>query len=100
MSVADRRGAKVLESVLCKRALFFALLVGIQQMAIVISAQQGLQTPAEVVARTIMTGQIASSMTKDKFRDHACAQLRFFLKCSDLSVDIRKADDFASVGSR
>ncbi|WP_294298077.1 hypothetical protein [uncultured Sphingomonas sp.] len=55
------------------RARFFALLVGIQQIAIVIFARQGLQTSAEVVARTTMTGQIASSMTKDKFRDHACA---------------------------
>lgn len=98
MSVTDRRGATVLESGLCA-GLFFALLVGIVRMAIVISAQQGLQTPAEVVARKVMTDQIASSMTKDNFHDQPWAQLPVFMKCNNLSVDIRKADDFASVGS-
>lgn len=93
---ADRRGAVAIEFALCASA-FFGLLIGALQIAIVFFVQQGVQTAAEVVARRVLTGQIATGTTKEKFRTDACAQLPPYLKCANLYVDVRKASNFSSL---
>lgn len=94
----DRRGAATIEFAICA-ATFFALLIGILQIAIVFFVQESVQTAAETVARKVLTGQIAPGTTQEQFRTQSCGYLPAFLKCSDLYVDMRKVADLGDAGA-
>lgn len=96
--LADTRGAAAIEFALCASA-FFGLLIASLQVALAYFAQQGIQTSAEIMARKIMTGQVAeANQTKSQFMSDACASLRasmLFMKCANLAVDVRAVNKFS-----
>ncbi|MFD1034176.1 TadE/TadG family type IV pilus assembly protein [Sphingomonas hankookensis] len=93
-----RRGAATIEFAICAAA-FFALLIGILQIAIVFFVQESVQTAAETVARKVLTGQIPAGTTQEQFRTQSCGYLPAFLKCSNLYVDMRKVTDLGDAGT-
>lgn len=94
----DLRGAVAVEFGICITA-FIALLLGCLQVALLFFAQQSIQTASETVARSVLTGNVATSTTQEQFRKSACSALPSYMDCAKLMVDIRKAPSgsFSSV---
>lgn len=94
----DQRGATAVEFALIAFP-FFALLFAILETALIFLVGQALETATENSARLIRTGQAQqSSFDVDDFRDSICDQIAVLYKCPDkLILDVRTADDFASV---
>jgi Flp pilus assembly protein TadG len=95
----DERGAALLEFALVG-SVFFALLFGSLQIALIFFAQQSLETSAEATTRQIMTGQAQhANMTAAQFKTLACNNLPTFFKCANLMVDIRTASTFSAAST-
>lgn len=93
----DRRGSSIVEFAVVV-APFLALVLGTFEIALVFFAQQGLETAAEVSARSIMTGAAQkANTTQAQFKALACKQLPPFLSCGNLMVDVQKATTFSGL---
>ncbi|GAC1332757.1 MAG: hypothetical protein NVSMB26_12900 [Beijerinckiaceae bacterium] len=87
---------------------FIALLLAIFQTAVVLFANQALESSTETAARQIMTGQAqGSNLTVSQFRDLICPppgangvapgnSLPALIDCSKLIIDVRTAASFSS----
>ena len=92
----DRRGAVIIEFAICATA-FFGLLIACLVTALVMFAQQCIQTTADTMARKVLTGQAQmAGLTAEQFRQQACATLPAFLQCGKLMVDLTRAASFSA----
>jgi Flp pilus assembly protein TadG len=92
-----REGASAVEFALIA-APFTALLVAILQTAVVLLAQQVLQTATEQSARLIMTGQAQTSgLTANQFRQEVCSRATAMFNCSGIRVMVQTFSSFSSV---
>lgn len=95
--IPDARGATVVEFAIIV-VPFFAIVFAILTTSLTFFAQQGLETVAANLGRSLLTGQIrAGNMTKAQFKALACTKLPAYLRCPNLIVSIDKSIDFASI---
>ena len=94
----NRRDWAVVEFALVA-PIFFAVLFGIIELALVFFASQILETVTQNSARLIMTGQVqGTSVTKEQFKDAVCARLVTMFDCQNgVSIDVRSYPSFAGV---
>jgi Flp pilus assembly protein TadG len=79
---------------------FIAILVAILQIAVVLIAQQVLQTATEQSARLIMTGQAQTGgMSAGQFQQQVCNQATALFNCSGLYVNVQTFSTFSSVST-
>jgi Flp pilus assembly protein TadG len=79
-------------------APFVALLVAILQIAVVLFAQQVLQTATEQASRLIMTGQAQNAgMSSGQFQQEVCDHATALFSCSGLYVNVQTFSSFSSV---
>lgn len=83
----------------------FALIFAALQTAVVLMAEQELQTAAEESARLVMTAQMTSatgqstSMTQAQFTSKVCSYLVSLFNCGNLMVNMQTADSFADAST-
>jgi len=82
-------------------APFLALMFAIMETSLVFFAGQSLESATADSARLIMTGQAQSgAFDKVKFKDAVCARIFALFDCANgVYIDVRKYDDFSSIGS-
>jgi Flp pilus assembly protein TadG len=79
-------------------APFAALLVAILQTAVILLAQQVLQTATEQAARLIMTGQAQNAgMSSSQFQQKVCNHATALFSCSGIYVTVQTFSNFSSV---
>src|SRR5665213_698701 len=77
---------------------FFALLLAIFEVSIVLFMQQALQTATTKTARLIMTGQAQSqNTTAAQFKQQVCNNATSLFNCSNLYVNVQSFSSFSSV---
>jgi Flp pilus assembly protein TadG len=75
-----------------------ALLVAIVQTAVVLLAQEVLQTATEQAARLIMTGQAQNEgMTASQFQQQICSHATALFNCTNMYVEVQTFANFSSV---
>jgi len=75
-----------------------ALLVAIVQTAVVLLAQEVLQTATEQSARLIMTGQAQNDgMTAGQFQQQICSRATALFNCLNMHVEVQTFASFSSV---
>ena len=75
---------------------FLALLFAIMEVALVYLAQVSMDAQTEKVSRAIQVGIMQQSkMNAQQFKDMFCQDLVSFMKCDDVTVDVRSSDTFA-----
>ena len=78
-------------------APFAALLLAIAQTSLVFFGQQNLETTAQKVARQLTTGSVQKAgLSQAQFTQLVCSKLPSFMDCSNLLVDLRVVNNFAS----
>jgi len=79
-------------------APFVAILMAILQLAVVMIAQEVLQTATYQAARLIMTGQAQnSSMTGAQFQQQICNNATALFTCGNIYVNVQTFSTFSSV---
>ncbi len=76
----------------------FAIILAALQAAIVLMAEQELETAADNAGRLVMTGE-ASSMTQANFNKQVCSYLVALFNCSNLMVNMQVASAFSSANT-
>ena len=95
--VRARKAATAVEFAIVA-APFVALLVAILQIAVVLFAQQVLQTATEQAGRLIMTGQAQNAgMSSSQFQQEVCDHATALFNCSGLYVNVQTFTSFSSV---
>lgn len=93
----DVRGATLIEFAILA-PIFIALLLAIFQVAMVLFAQQMMQTAAEDGGRLIAVGAPQKArQTEANYRTAVCGQLPGFIKCANLVIDVRSANTLADL---
>ena len=90
----DQSGATAVETALVVIP-FLGLLLGALQLFIVFQTQQVLETAAETVGRTVLTGN-AQAMTQSAFKAAVCKAIPAFVTCSGIMVDMQVAASFSA----
>jgi Flp pilus assembly protein TadG len=95
----NQRGTAVIEFAMVA-APFAALLLAIAQTSLVFFAQQNLETSAQTVARQLTTGAVQKAkMSQADFTALVCTKLPAFMDCSNLLIDLRVVNNFASANT-
>lgn len=77
---------------------FFALLLAILQLGVVMIAQQVLQTATNQAARLIMTGQAQTGgLTSAQFQAKVCADATSLFNCGGVYVNVQTFSTFSGV---
>jgi Flp pilus assembly protein TadG len=83
----------------------FALIFAALQTAVVLMAEEELQTAVEESARLVLTGQVTSStgqpttMTAAQFQTKVCSYLVALFNCSNLMVNMQTTDSFTDAST-
>ena len=81
-------------------APFLALLFAIIETGLVFFAGQTLETTTAQASRLILTGQAQNqNLNQDQFKNAVCQLAWSFFSCSNIMVDVRTANDFASANT-
>lgn len=97
--LADTRGVAAMEFGLIAIPLA-ALMVGVLQTSLAFFAQQTLETTAEKSVRKLITGEAQkANMNAAGFKTLVCSKLPSFMKCSNVYVDVKSAESFASIAT-
>lgn len=81
---------------------FLAIIFASIQTAIVLIAEQELETATEQAGRLVMTGQVTSAagqsgtLTQSQFSAKVCSYLVALFNCSNLMVNVQTAGSFAN----
>ena len=100
----DARAASAVEFALIALPLL-ALIFAALQTAIVLMAEQELETAVEDSGRLVMTGQVSSasgqstSLTQAQFTSKVCSYLVALFNCGNLIVNMQTADSFADANT-
>ena len=73
---------------------FLAIIFATLQTAILLMAQEELETAVEKTGRLVLTGQ-ATNLTQTQFTNDVCADLVALFKCANLMVNMQTADSFS-----
>jgi Flp pilus assembly protein TadG len=93
----SRDGASAIEFALIGLP-FFAILFAALQAAILLMAQEELETAVENAGRQVLTGQVASQgTTQAQFASKVCGYLVAIFNCGNLMINIQTANTFAAV---
>jgi len=77
---------------------FFALLLAILQLGVVMIAQEVLQTATSQAARLIMTGQAQKSgMTGAQFQANVCTDATALFNCNAIYVNVQTFSSFSGI---
>jgi Flp pilus assembly protein TadG len=91
----SRDGASAVEFALLALP-FFAIVFATLQTAILLMAQEELETAVEKSARLVLTGQaLNNGMTQTQFTSNVCGNLPALFNCNNLMVNMQTADSFA-----
>jgi len=94
----SRRGSAAVEFAMVA-PLFFALLCGIIETAIMFFAGQVLETITQQSARQILTGQAqTAALTQTQFHDFVCTQIPAIFTCANIYVDVESFPTGSSTG--
>ncbi len=75
---------------------FFAILFAALQTAILLMAQEELETAVEKAGRLVLTGQATNDgTTQAQFATDVCNDLPALFNCSNLMINMQTADTFA-----
>lgn len=78
--------------------IFFVLLLGTFESAIIFFSQAALQNAVTDMARMIRTGQVSGSMDKATFRTNICNKVAPLIACdSKLQIDVESFSSYGSV---
>lgn len=79
---------------------FLAIIFATIQTAIVLMAEQELETATEQAARLVLTGQVVNnSLTQAQFNTTVCNQLTALFNCNNLMVNMQTASSFSAVST-
>jgi Flp pilus assembly protein TadG len=94
----NRRGSAAVEFALVA-PVFFALLIGIIETAIIFFASQVLETVTQESARAILIGQAQTEgLTQAQFQTYVCSQIpALFFNCNNVHVDVESYSAFTNV---
>lgn len=87
---ADHNGSVSIEFSLLW-PVFFGVSFAILVCGVMFFLQFALMTAAEYASRQLITGQVASNMSQEQFRQQVCKNLPAVMQCSDLMVDVQSA---------
>jgi Flp pilus assembly protein TadG len=73
---------------------FIAIIFAALQTAILLMAQEELESAVEKAGRLVLTGQ-ASSLTQSQFTTDVCNNLVALFNCNNIMVNMQTADTFA-----
>lgn len=77
---------------------FFAILFAALQAAILLMAQEELETAVEKAGRLVLTGQATDDGTTEaQFATDVCGYLHALFNCGNLMINMQTADSFADV---
>lgn len=94
--VGARRGATAVEFALIA-PVFLATLIAVLQTAVLLFAQQTLQSAALQAGRMFMTGQGQNgNVTQSQFATDICPLIQPLFTCSALMVDVQSYSSFAT----
>jgi Flp pilus assembly protein TadG len=94
---AGQRGAAMLEFAFVAPVLL-ALLIGIADTNLQFFAQSNLDLAASKSARLLITGAAKSNnWSQANFKAAVCTKLPQFMDCAQLTVDVRRASNFADL---
>jgi Flp pilus assembly protein TadG len=92
----SRDGASAVEFALLALP-FFAIVFATLQTAILLMAQEELETAVEKSGRLVLTGQVLNDgMTQSQFSSNVCSNLSAFFNCNNLMVNMQTADTFSN----
>jgi Flp pilus assembly protein TadG len=95
--ISSQGGATAVEFALIAPA-FFALLLAIFELSLVLLMQQALQTATTKAARLILTGQAKShNKTAAQFQQLVCNDATSLFNCANLYVNVQTFSSFSSV---
>jgi Flp pilus assembly protein TadG len=79
---------------------FFAIILAVLQIGVVVFAQQELETGVEQAARMVLTGQVQQQgLTQAQFQTQVCANLPVLFKCANVMVDLQSVTTFATANT-
>jgi Flp pilus assembly protein TadG len=102
--VRDEKAMSAVEFAMLGLPLF-ALIFAALQTAVVLMAEQELQTATEEAARLVMTGQVTSTtgqsttMTQAQFTSKVCSYLVSLFNCANLMVNAQTATSFSNAST-
>jgi len=100
----DKRATSAVEFAMLALPLF-AIILAALQWAIVLMAEQELETAAEQAGRLVMTGQVTSVsgqtgyLTQAQFTQKVCSYLVALFNCSNLMVNMQTASSWANAST-
>jgi Flp pilus assembly protein TadG len=100
----NTRAASAVEFALLALPLF-ALIFAALQWAIVLMAEQELETATEKAARLVMTGQVSSTssasnyLSQSDFQKKVCTYLVALFNCSNVMVNMQTASTWANAST-
>ncbi len=100
----DKRATSAVEFAMLALPLF-AIILAALQTALVLMAEQELDTAAEQAGRLVMTSQVTSVsgqsgyLTQAQFTTKVCSYLVALFNCSNLMVNMQTASSFASAST-
>lgn len=75
---------------------FIAIIFATLQAALLLMAQEELETATEKAGRLVLTGQVASAgTTQSQFATDVCSYLTALFNCANLMINMQTADSFA-----
>jgi Flp pilus assembly protein TadG len=75
---------------------FLAIIFATLQSAILLMAQEELETAVEKAGRLVLTGQaVTQSLTQAQFTTKVCGYLSVLFNCNNLMVNMQTADTFS-----
>ena len=100
MKADSRKGSAALEFAFVA-PVFFVLLMGTFEAAIMFFSQAALQNAVTDMARLIRTGQAQTgNMTKDTFRTQLCAKVAPLIACdANLQIDVQAYSGYTNVSN-
>jgi Flp pilus assembly protein TadG len=79
---------------------FFAIILAILQVGVVVFAQQELESGVEQAARLVLTGQVQKQgLTQAQFQTQVCANLPVLFKCANVMIDLQSVTSFSTANT-
>ena len=79
---------------------FFAIILAVLQVGVVVFAQQELETGVEQAARLVLTGQVQQQgLTQAQFQTQVCANLPVLFKCANVMIDLQSVAGFVNANT-
>ncbi|WP_292050565.1 MULTISPECIES: TadE/TadG family type IV pilus assembly protein [unclassified Brevundimonas] len=96
---AQRKGATAVEFALVALP-FFALLLGIFEVALILTVSALLENAVSQSGRLVRTGQVSRNATADEFKEEICERMTVFEKAclNRIQIDLQPVASFSNPG--